>query len=189
MRNSESRGRRPSEDRIEAALDFFSPGEWRRLIGAFGGRDTGALWMHVDRNRDRLERGLGRDKLYTVFDAIGTRNVELMCKAGPWRTTAISDALWAGYWQKLARQQNIARASRPSEKRSWPEVGGPNNIAESLSRGGHEVSAYKVREMLKRLERVPYGEQFDGSCWDYLMWATDPRAFRKFQRRIGKRDH
>ncbi len=120
--------RPPSSDCIEPALGFFSAEEWRRLIGVFDGRDTGALWTHLNRNKDRLRQSLGRGKLYDILDAIGTRNVELMCRSGPWKKIVISDALWVAYWQKLAREQNVARAPRPFEKRFWAEVGGPNNI-------------------------------------------------------------
>ena len=184
---SEDRRQPPSEGRIEAALKFFSAEEWRRLIGAFDGRDTGTLWIHVDRNRGRLERDLGKNKLYTVFDAISGRYVELLCMSGPWRKTVITDAMWATYWTQMARRRNVNGEPRPSEKRSLAETGRPNNIAESLTRGEHKVSPYKVRKMLKRTEGVPF-EEFDGSWWDYLTWATDPKAYRRLGRRAGKRD-
>lgn len=179
-RDTTERRPHPPADRIEFALGFFSAKEWRRLIGHLDGQDTGALWVHAHGYREHLEEVLGRSKLYDIFDAVGTRNVEILCRSGPWRKTVITDAMWAYHWTELARRQNVARAARPSKNRSWAEVGRPNNIAESLTQGDHKVSRFKVERMLERMGRVAF-EEFDGSWWDYLLWATDPRAYERIE--------
>jgi len=165
----------PSNEQIREALNAFSVQEWRNLIDEFERRDVDALRSYLTANKEPLIKWLGRSK----FDSIAGRRLGrslILRLSQPLKRTCITDSLWAAHIHAHARLRNIEGAPRPSIKRSWAEVGGLNNIAESLSAQGHEVSPYKVKEILARIKQTPF-EEFDGDYKDYLFWATDPKSY------------
>lgn len=124
-----------------------------------------------------LENRLGYSKYHTILSHEVNRGLILFFRQPGIRMTALTDAYWAAHIRNTARRRNIEGVPRPSIKRSWAEVGDLNNIAESLSTHGRKVSPYKVKMMLGRMEQTPF-EEFEGSFQDYLLWVTDPKAYK-----------
>jgi hypothetical protein len=165
----------PSDIQIREALFTFSVQQWRDLIDGFDQSDVDALRSYLDANKNALVSRLGYNKYHTVFGQVVKRGLILLFSHG-W--TRVTDAYWAAHIHNIARQHNIEGSPRPSAKRSWAEVGDLNNIAESLSVGGPKVTPYKVKMMLGRMKQTPF-EDFDGTFEDYLLWATDPKAYKR----------
>ncbi len=179
MRASAGAGEVPevSDEQIRKALTTFSTDEWRTLIQRFNRRDVDSLRTYLDANKESLIKWLGKSKFYALFSEEIHRSMVLFFSQ-PLNMTVTTDALWAAHIYEEARRNNVAGTSRPSVKRSWAEVGGLNNIAASLSSHGHKVSPYKVKMMLRRMEQTP-PEMFDGEPDDYLLWASDPKAYKR----------
>lgn len=166
----------PSNDQAREALKTFSAQEWRELIGKFEQRDIDTLRPYLDANKEPLIQWLGQSEFNAIFCQVVERGLILFLRR-PVRMTTITDAMWAAHIYEEATQHNIAGTPRPSVKRSWSEVKGLNNIAESLNSRGGKVTPYKVKQMLERMECRPF-EEFVGDYHDYFFWATDPKAFK-----------
>ena len=166
-----------SNVQIRLALKTFSAEEWQDLIDGFELWDIDALRAYLDANEEPLKKWLGYSKFITIRGREGIRGLILFLSQ-PLQMTSLTDAMWAAHIRNDARRRNITGESRPSVKRSWGEVGGLNNIAESLSQQGHKVTPYQVKKILERLEQTPF-EEFDGDYGDYLLWATDPKAYKR----------
>lgn len=169
----------PLEERIRNALSRFCADEWVRIIGKLGRKDREVLGEFILANLAELEETMDLYKLQSIREAIGLQAARAVLRgARGW--VRVTDAHYALVLHENARYHKLKLDPAPSWVWSWDEEAGPSAIARKLG-----ISRCRAENMLKYMQEVSLEEfvaEHGGTFVDYWMWATDPRAYKRYRK-------
>ena len=165
--------RKPTPERIDAALDAFTTDQWEILVKVFGQEQTYLLEKYIDSTDtdkskaryERLKREIGAKKLHGILAAVVQRGLELWTRTDRPKVVAISDPVHADDRRKQVRQANREGRGHVAKGRPVAELGSDRSIARYLSKRDEQtdremkVSPYHVKQWGERMEALPF-EQF-----------------------------
>ncbi|WP_162924508.1 hypothetical protein [Rubrobacter indicoceani] len=170
-----------SDERIRTALESLSVPMWEELIRDFTHQNTMIFRPYLNANKESLLQWLGESKFYRIFNELVSRGLIQFFSQPNLKTTRPTDAYWTAHIIYNARLSNIRGEPRPSVKRSWGEVMSKEAIAASLG-----TTPYKVGQIIKRMQEVPFSEFENEDINDYCFWATDPKAYKRHKALLAR---
>lgn len=166
-------GRKPSDGQIREALVTFSAHEWAEMIACFERDDLENLRSWMRNHPAPLEEKT--EKREEIGMAVARRGIHLSFRGT--KLIRATDALEAALMRDAAASNNRTGVPRPPGIVSWDHESRPPAISRRLG-----TSRFKAEQMLKRAASTSFekfAEEYGGSWFDYLLWSTDPIAYRR----------